>query len=93
MKMKNKPSRRCVGCFQDFPQEDLVRVVKTPKGQVQVCAPGSSKIPGRGAYVCKKMNCIKTALKSKGRKRSPLHFWLGQPLPDNTQKKLLDLVE
>jgi uncharacterized protein len=91
--MKNKPLRRCTGCFQEFPQGDLIRVVRTPKNVVKVCAPGEPKTPGRGAYVCANGECVKKALKAKGRKRCPLHFWLEAPLSDDVHKKLLQLVE
>ena len=72
------PKRRCVGCFQEFSQKDLIRVVRTPKGEIEVQKPGMRKsIPGRGAYICANKRCLEKAIKTKGKSKSPLHYWLG----------------
>ena len=61
--MKKVPQRRCVGCGESFPKSDLLRVVRTPEGEVVLDFTG--KLNGRGAYVCKKAECFRTAGKKK----------------------------
>ena len=57
------PVRRCVGCGEHFPKGELVRVLRTPEGEVVLDLTG--KRSGRGAYICKKAACLKKAGKSK----------------------------
>ena len=61
--LKKVPERRCVGCGEHFPKSDLVRVLRTPEGEVVLDLTG--KKSGRGAYICKKAACLKKAQKSK----------------------------
>ena len=60
---KKAPERRCVGCGEHFPKSELVRVLRTPEGEVVLDLTG--KKSGRGAYICKKAQCLKKAQKSK----------------------------
>ena len=60
---KKVPVRRCVGCGEHFPKGELVRVLRTPDGEVLLDLTG--KKSGRGAYICKKAACLKKARKSK----------------------------
>ena len=60
---KKIPERRCVGCGEHFPKSILVRVLRTPEGEVILDLTG--KKSGRGAYICKKAQCLKKAQKSK----------------------------
>ena len=60
---KKIPERRCVGCGEHFPKYELVRVLRTPEGEVVLDLTG--KKSGRGAYICKKASCLKKAQKSK----------------------------
>ena len=61
--VKKIPERRCVGCGEHFPKMELVRVLRTPEGEVVLDLTG--KKSGRGAYICKKATCLKKARKSK----------------------------
>ncbi len=63
MKMKKIPERRCVGCGESFPKSALIRVVRTPEGEIVLDATGKKN--GRGAYVCRKSECFRTARKKK----------------------------
>ncbi len=49
--------------MSSFPKKDLIRVVKTPEGEVVLDLSG--KKSGRGAYICKNSACLKKAIKSK----------------------------
>ena len=60
---KKIPVRRCVGCGEHFPKGELVRVLRTPEGEVTLDLTG--KKSGRGAYICKKSACLKKARKSR----------------------------
>ena len=49
-KQKKIPVRRCVGCNAQRPKRELVRVVRSPEGEISIDLRG--KAPGRGAYLC-----------------------------------------
>ena len=61
--MKTTPRRMCVACRGLFDKKDLLRVVKTPEGDVVLDRTG--KKSGRGAYVCDNEECIKRCVKGK----------------------------
>ena len=63
VKERKQPERRCTGCGEHFPKSTLVRVVRTPEGEIVLDLPG--KRSGRGAYICKKRDCLKKARKSR----------------------------
>ncbi len=67
MQQKKIPMRQCVGCREMKPKKELIRVVKSPEGQISLDFRG--KAPGRGAYVCPDMACLKRAIKSKALER------------------------
>jgi predicted RNA-binding protein YlxR (DUF448 family) len=60
---KHVPQRTCVACRTTGAKRGLVRVVRTPDGQVVLDETG--KKSGRGAYLCKARDCWNTALKRK----------------------------
>ena len=61
--MKKIPMRMCTGCGEMKPKKELVRVVKSPEGEVSLDSTG--RAPGRGAYICPSLECLKKARKSK----------------------------
>ncbi len=60
MRQRHIPQRTCVGCGETQPKRQMVRVVRTPTGEVEVDLTG--KKAGRGAYLCKKAGCWEKAL-------------------------------
>lgn len=68
MKAKKVPLRMCTGCGEMFDKRTLVRVVKSPQGEVSLDLTG--KKAGRGAYVCKNPDCLKKARKKKAFERA-----------------------
>ena len=68
LKQRKVPLRKCVGCHEMKPKKELVRVVKSPQGAISLDRTGKS--PGRGAYVCPDMECLKKAQKSRGLERA-----------------------
>lgn len=63
MKVKKIPLRMCTGCMEMKPKKELIRVVKNQEGEVSVDLTG--KKAGRGAYVCKSLECLEKAFKTK----------------------------
>ena len=62
-KVRRQPERRCTGCGEHFPKNTLVRVVRTPEGEIVLDNTG--KRSGRGAYICKRRDCLRKARKSR----------------------------
>lgn len=62
-RVKHVPMRTCIACRENKPKRELLRVVRTPDGHVQLDATG--KKAGRGAYLCAKLSCWEIALKRK----------------------------
>ncbi len=58
---KRLPQRTCIACRSTTGKRDLVRVVRTPTGEVEVDPSG--KKAGRGAYLCRRIECWEAALK------------------------------
>ena len=58
----------CTGCGEMFDKRELVRVVKSPDGEISLDLTG--KKSGRGAYVCKNIECLKKARKKKAFERA-----------------------
>lgn len=67
-KPKKVPQRQCVGCREMKEKRDLIRVVKSPEGEISLDFRG--KKPGRGAYVCPAAECLKRARKSRALERA-----------------------
>ena len=63
MTVKKQPVRRCTGCGEHFPKKELIRVLRTPEGEIVLDATG--KKSGRGAYICKRAECLKKARRAK----------------------------
>ncbi len=61
MTTKKIPMRMCLGCREMKPKRELVRVVKTPEGEIKLDKTG--KLNGRGAYVCHSVQCLKKVQK------------------------------
>ena len=60
---KKIPERKCLGCMESFPKSTLVRLVRSPEGEISLDLTG--KKSGRGAYICKNTACFKKAVKAK----------------------------
>ena len=69
--MKHVPQRTCIGCQVVRPKRELVRIVRTPAGEVVVDPTG--RRPGRGAYICPDPHCLERALGGKRLERALEH--------------------
>ena len=67
-KPRKIPQRQCVGCRTMKDKKALIRVVKTPEGEIVLDVTGTKS--GRGAYVCPCKECITLSIKQKGLERS-----------------------
>ena len=68
IRKKKTPLRMCVGCGEMKPKQELVRVVKSPEGEISLDFTGRK--PGRGAYMCKNAGCLKAARKARRLERA-----------------------
>ena len=80
-KSKKVPLRRCVGCMESFEKKMLIRVVRSPEGEVSLDFTGKKSV--RGAYVCRNKACIKKAIKSKRLEKN-----LECEIPDEVYERL-----
>ena len=65
---KKIPMRQCLGCREMKPKKELIRVVRSPEGNISLDFKG--KASGRGAYVCPNAQCLKKAIKAKSLERA-----------------------
>ena len=65
---KKIPKRQCVGCGEMKDKRSMLRVVKTPDDQIVLDSNGKQN--GRGAYVCRNVECFRRAIRNKGLERS-----------------------
>lgn len=61
--MKKQPLRRCISCNEQKEKNDLLRIVRTVEGNIEIDLTGKKN--GRGAYICKDENCLNKLIKSK----------------------------
>lgn len=62
------PLRKCIGCNEMKDKRTLVRIVRNKEGEISVDLTG--KKPGRGAYICKSIECLDKAQKAKRLERA-----------------------
>lgn len=87
MQQKRKiPMRMCTGCGEMKPKQELVRVVRSPEGEVSVDLTG--KKPGRGAYICRSAECLQAARKKRRLERA-FSCRIGDEVYDTMEKELM----
>ena len=86
MQQKKIPQRQCMGCRERKEKREMIRVVRSPEGAVSLDFRG--KAPGRGAYICPEMACLKKAIRSKALERS-----LEVPIPEEIYARLEQEME
>ena len=84
--MKKIPMRQCVGFREMKPKKELVRVVKSPQGEISLDLKG--KAPGRGAYVCRSAECLKKAVRAKALERG-----FSTAIPQEVYDRLMEEME
>ena len=86
---KKIPLRQCVGCGEMKGKKEMLRVLKTPEGEI--CLDTTGKKNGRGAYICRQKECLQKAIKNKGLERS-LKMQIPQEVYENLEREL-DTIE
>lgn len=83
---KKIPMRQCLGCREMKPKRELIRVVRSPEGEISLDFKG--KAPGRGAYICPAPACLKQAIKAKALERA-----FSTQIPEAVNEKLNEEME
>lgn len=78
---KKIPERKCSGCGESKPKNELLRVVRSPEGVISLDFTG--KKSGRGAYICRSPVCLRKARKARRLERA-----LECPIPDEVYDAL-----
>ena len=87
---KHVPLRSCIACRRKAPKRDLIRIVRTPEGALEIDARG--KRQGRGAYLCRKWQCCETALQP-GRLSQALKHAVNATEVETLRAGILSLIE
>ena len=82
---KKIPQRQCMGCRERRAKREMIRVVRTPEGEVSLDFGG--KMNGRGAYICPDPECLKKAIRSKSLDRS-LEVTIPEEVYDRLNKEM-----
>ena len=83
MQQRKIPLRRCTGCNEQKPKKELVRVVRSPQGEIALDRVG--KMPGRGAYLCPSL--------AKARKAKRLERALEAQIPPEVYERIEQEIE
>ena len=83
--MKKVPMRMCVACREMKPKKELIRVVRTPEGEIVADLTGRKN--GRGAYLCRSEACLNKAVKTRALERA-----LEQPLSEEAAAYLRQVI-
>ena len=83
---KKIPLRQCLVCREMKPKRELIRVVRSPQGEISLDFHG--KKPGRGAYLCPDPACLKRIRKSRALERA-----FDLPIPDAVYDALAQEME
>ncbi|MEE8817308.1 MAG: YlxR family protein [Lachnospiraceae bacterium] len=83
---KKVPMRSCIGCMEKKEKRDLVRVIRTPEGEIRLDPTGRAN--GRGAYLCRNPQCLE-----KARKKGSLSRTLQCEIPSSVYDELEALLE
>ena len=65
---RKAPMRKCVGCNNHFEKKSLIRILRSPEGEIKLDFTG--KMNGRGAYICHSAACLKKARKARALERA-----------------------
>lgn len=86
MEQKKKiPLRQCVGCYERRPKGELIRVVRTPEGEIVLDEGGRKN--GRGTYLCRSAKCL-----AKAKKSGKLASHLECEIPDDIYASLEEKI-
>ena len=84
--VKKVPMRKCIGCQEMKNKKEMMRVLKTPEGEIVIDLTGRKN--GRGAYLCFSKECLEKSMKNKGLERS-----LKTTIPASVYEKLNEEID
>lgn len=84
--VKRIPLRKCTGCQEMKSKKELLRILRTSEGEIVLDMTGRKN--GRGAYICRSMECLEKAVRNKGLERS-----LKEKVPATTYENLKKEIE
>ncbi len=82
---RSVPMRKCTGCNEMKPKKELIRIVRSPEGEISLDTTG--KKPGRGAYICRDKQCLAKAKKA-GRLEKAFSCSIPAEIYDNLEVEL-----
>lgn len=85
-KPKKVPLRKCLGCGEMKPKQELIRAVRSPEGEISLDLTGKKN--GRGAYICRDSRCLTAAIKAKRFERA-FGCKIEQPVYDSMLSELV----
>ena len=88
--VKKLPQRQCTGCREMKNKKEMLRVIRTPEGEIRLDTTG--KMNGRGAYVCFSAECLQKAVKNHGLERS-LKTAVPQEIYEDLKKEFEEFEE
>jgi predicted RNA-binding protein YlxR (DUF448 family) len=83
---KKIPMRQCLGCREMKPKRELIRVVRSPEGEISLDFKG--KLSGRGAYICPDPQCLEKAVKARALERA-----FSSRIPEEIYERLREEME
>jgi len=84
---KKIPMRMCLGCGEMKPKKELIRVVKSPEGDISIDLSGKKN--GRGAYICRSAECFRKARKARKFERA-FACRISEEIYDSMEKEMTD---
>ena len=88
--IKKIPLRKCSGCGEMKPKKELIRVVRSPEGDISLDLNG--RAAGRGAYLCPSLDCLRVARKARRFERS-FECAIPEEIYDRMEQELTDSAE
>lgn len=88
--IKKIPLRKCSGCGEMKPKKELIRVVRSPEGDISLDLNG--RAAGRGAYLCPSLDCLRIARKARRFERS-FECAIPEEIYDRMEQELTDSAE
>ncbi len=93
---KRVPERTCIGCGLKSHKDELVRIVLYKDDEtvddVRIAVDGSGRMKGRGAYLCRKPECLELAIRKKALNRA-FKQAIGQELTDELKESFIKEVK
>ena len=85
MKVRKIPMRTCVVTKEKYPKIELLRIVKTPEGDIKPDITG--KLNGHGAYIKKDIEVLEKAIKTKA-----LEHYLECKIDENVYEEIRNII-